>query len=212
MKEISYTLLTDGSSDRALIPIINWLLGEHLPEYAIQPQWADLYRLPTVPHGLVSRILTSIDLYPCTIIFIHRDAERENHKTRFAEITEAVETASATKELPRAIGVIPVRLQEAWLLFNESAIRKAAGNPNGKQPLLLPHFTRLEDQPDPKESLYELLRTASGLVGRRLKKLSVPRCAYRVSEFISDFSPLRRLPAFQHLESEVERMIEDLHL
>jgi hypothetical protein len=39
--EISYTLLCDGSSDRALLPVLSWLLREHLPDVAVQEQWAD---------------------------------------------------------------------------------------------------------------------------------------------------------------------------
>jgi hypothetical protein len=42
MMELHYTLISDGSSDRALIPILNWLLKIHLNDWAIQPQWADL--------------------------------------------------------------------------------------------------------------------------------------------------------------------------
>jgi len=46
MSSIRYTLLTDGSSDRALIPILNWLLRQHLLNHEIQSEWADLSRLP----------------------------------------------------------------------------------------------------------------------------------------------------------------------
>ena len=49
MKELSYTLLSDGSSDKALMPILTWLLRGYLPNWAIQPEWADLSRLPKRP-------------------------------------------------------------------------------------------------------------------------------------------------------------------
>ncbi|MEH2437636.1 MAG: hypothetical protein V7K25_25980 [Nostoc sp.] len=42
MKELCYTLLSDGSSDKALMPILTWLLREHQVECAIQSNWADL--------------------------------------------------------------------------------------------------------------------------------------------------------------------------
>jgi hypothetical protein len=45
MKEIRYTLITDGSSDRALMPILTWLLIELGVKIAIQPTWADFTRL-----------------------------------------------------------------------------------------------------------------------------------------------------------------------
>jgi hypothetical protein len=34
--------------------------------------------------------------------------------------------------------VVPVRMMEAWLLIDEMAIRRVAGNPNGRIPIELP--------------------------------------------------------------------------
>ncbi len=42
MTELRYTVVTDGSSDVALIPILTWLLRANGVAYAIQPTWADL--------------------------------------------------------------------------------------------------------------------------------------------------------------------------
>jgi hypothetical protein len=50
MKEIRYTLITDGSSDRALISILTWLLIELGVNIPIQSAWADLARLPHRVH------------------------------------------------------------------------------------------------------------------------------------------------------------------
>jgi hypothetical protein len=44
-KQIRYSLLCDGSSDQALISIINWALKEVNPMLEIIPFWADLRRL-----------------------------------------------------------------------------------------------------------------------------------------------------------------------
>jgi predicted ATPase len=68
-------------------------------------------------------------------LFVHRDAERELLEKRVAEIHSVVSEAAQTKLVPPVVCVIPVRMQEAWFLFDESALRRAAGNPNGKQPL-----------------------------------------------------------------------------
>lgn len=77
MKELCYTLLCDGSSDKALLSILTWLLQENQVECAIQPQWADLKRLPKRPAALSDKIKNAIDLAPCNILFVHRDAEKE---------------------------------------------------------------------------------------------------------------------------------------
>ena len=49
----------------------------------------------------------------------------------FSDRKAEVQAAIATLDKP-AICVIPVRMQEAWLLFDEIAIRHAAGNPHGR--------------------------------------------------------------------------------
>ena len=33
------------------------------------------------------------------------------------------------------MGIVPVRMTEAWLLLDESAIRRVAGRPHGDEPL-----------------------------------------------------------------------------
>ena len=207
MMELRCTLLSDGSSDRALLPILTWLLRTHLPNCAIQSEWADLRRLDkSLRNSFQKRIRLSIDLYPCELLFIHRDAERERRETRVDEIREAVEQVGDSVPMP-VVCVVPVRMTEAWLLFDVVALRKAASNPNGQNSLQLPDIRRLEDEPDPKRVLYELLRQASGLSPRRLKKFSASDCVHRVAELIDDFTPLRTMPAFVALESEVEHVI-----
>lgn len=207
--ELHYTLRSDGSSDKALIPILTWLLREHKVECAIQSTWADLRRLRKPHRTLPEQIRWSLELYPCDLLFVHRDAEKEKLEKRAAEIAEAVEEVSKDLNIPPQICVIPVRMQEAWLLINEEAIRWAVGNPNGKQKIQLPPTIEIEKLVKPKDDLFDLLREASGRKGRRLQQLDVRLCANRVTEFIEDFSPLRSLPAFQILESEIERIVKE---
>ena len=79
-------------------------------------------------------------------------------------------------------------------------------DPNGIQPLDMPDVQKLEGLADPKQLIRELLRQASGLQGRRLKRYNWRSSAHRVAEMISDFSPLYRLAAFQRLAAAVERV------
>ena len=113
--------------------------------------------------------------------------------------------------ISKMIGVIPVRMiEEAWLLFDEVAIRKAAGNPNGKIQIVLPELKTLEQLPDPKEKLHMILREASELKGRRLKKLNTHQCIHRITELIEDFSFLRQLSAFQILENKIQQYLLEM--
>jgi len=67
MKEVRYTLVSDGSSDRALIPILNWILRQYKVGFALQPAWADLRRIRKPIRGLTARIQWALELYPCDI-------------------------------------------------------------------------------------------------------------------------------------------------
>jgi hypothetical protein len=196
MDRLDFTLLTDGSSDAILIHPLTWLLQQHC-SFGVNGTWADLRRLPNPPKILCDRIAAALDLYPCHLLFVHRDAEGETLDRRLTEIKDAV------ADLPDPlVPVVPVRMQEAWLLIEEPALRCAAGNPNGGVGLVMPAIDRLEEIPNPKQVLYELLIGASELTGRRRKKLNPGRLAMRLGELIEDFSPLRRLAAFQHTEAE----------
>ncbi|MFN7616245.1 MAG: hypothetical protein ACK5RM_08685, partial [Pseudanabaena sp.] len=149
MNELRYTLLTDGSSDRALARILDWLLRIYLPHMPIQSQWANLGRLPKPPKTLSDRIVAALDLYPCDLLFIHRDAEREPINARIEEINSAmVIVQSKIIDSITTVPVIPIRMTEAWLLIDEKAIKTAAGNPRGKQILSMPAINRLETIPD----------------------------------------------------------------
>lgn len=86
MTEIRYTLLADGNSDRALLPILTWALRQQGVLQAMVPTWADLGRLRHRPHGLVEQIIATLQLYPCDLLFIHRDAEVEPYDVRRNEI------------------------------------------------------------------------------------------------------------------------------
>jgi len=203
MDEIHYTLISDGSSDRALLPILTWVLREKGKISRIQPEWADLSRLRSPPQTLRDRILISIDLYPCDLLFVHRDAEKNGPEKRYREIRSAVNEASENGFRTPAVCVVPVKMTEAWLLIDEPSIRRAAGNPNGRELLTLPNLSKIEQIPDPKELLFEILRIASGLSGRRLKTFNSYGARTRITELIEDFSPLHKLKAFQRLEESI---------
>jgi hypothetical protein len=205
MNSLRYTLLTDGSSDRALIPILSWLLRQYLPNYAIQSEWADLSRLPAPPKDLGKRIEFAVRLYDCDVLFVHRDAEAHKLEHRVQEI-EAKLSALTELQVP-VVKVIPVRMTEAWLLFDENAIRIAASNPNGKVILELPDLSAVENIPNPKATLHDVLKQASQRSKRGLKKFNPHSCVYRISELIDDFSPLRNLSAFRALETELKRFV-----
>jgi hypothetical protein len=202
MKSLEYRLVADGTSDRCLIRIIDWLLGT-LPEtcdIVCRGEAADFGGLRRPPRSLAARARHAIQSGSCDILFVHRDAEREPRIKRVAEIEAAVPRSSRGLHVP----IVPVRMTEAWLLIDETAIRCAADNPNGDVRLCLPPVSALEHVPDPKRLLEELLLAASGKSPHRLArfKQNLNIRTQRVADLLRDFSPLRRLPAFLAFEAD----------
>ena len=156
------------------------------------------------PRTLQGRIKAALDLYPCDVLFVHRDAEGDSHAQRIKEIGTALSGLKI-----RSVPVVPIRMQEAWLLIDEPALRRAAGNPNGRVPLEIPAIERLEVIPDPKRVLHDLLLTASEHTGRKRQKFNPGRQALRLGELIEDYAPLRRLYAFQQMEAATRSALDD---
>jgi hypothetical protein len=108
---------------------------------AIQGEWEDLRQMPRPPKTLEARI---------SALFVHRDAENASRHVRRSEIAAAVQAATFEEGRPPVwVSVIPVRMQEAWFLFDEIAIRRAVGNPSGRVTLHLPSLDKCEDMADP---------------------------------------------------------------
>ncbi len=206
--QLTYTVVGDGTSESTLIPMLDWLIRKSGYDGELQGQCCD-FRLFKRTQGnlLAQRIEYGLRLYPCDLLFVHRDAERASRQKRAQEITVALNISSAP--IP-SICVIPVRMTETWLLFNEAAIRRAAGNPNGRVALSLPNLTTLENLAKPKGILYALIKQATGLSNRRREYFPVSSSAKRITEYIQDFSPLRSLSAFAALELDVRNTIHDI--
>ena len=199
--DMRFTLLAEGTSDRALLPILQWLLGQHLPNRAIQPQWADPSRFPRSPRTLADKISLAVSVFPCDILFVHRDSDGPTRTDREQEIKDSVGQVDLLRVT--VICVIPVRMTESWLLTNEDALRRASGKPKAGPQLVMPPPRQIEVLPNPKERLRQLLRDASGLTGRRLKKFDEGERTQRIANLMEDYGALRQLSAFQALEADV---------
>lgn len=201
---LTCTLAGDGPSDRALRPVLEWSLSQ----LSLLQRRGFTVQVAASGSNLQDRIQRALREYPCDVLFVHRDAEKEPRQKRMEEIHRAVTAAGASACVP----VVPVRMTEAWLLIEEGAIRRAAGNPNGESSLPLPKVATLETVADPKSVLLSCLMRASEKTGRRLKQFErdLSDRVQRVAELISDFSPLRQLPAFREFESEALEALKRL--
>jgi hypothetical protein len=184
--------------------MVRWSMDTSFPDmaYRIVPA------INVIPaHGpLAPRLTAAARNYGGDVILCHRDAEKETHEARVAEILESAKDIA----LP-VVPVVPVRMLEAWLLHDEKAIRSAANNVNGTNPLNLPAVNRIEKIADPKQALFAALEAATGWRPQRLRRFNVHHARSRVTSFVDDFSRLRALPAFlafeQRLVATVNRLL-----
>lgn len=200
---LACTLVGDGPSDRSLVPIVEWALRNttNIPFVVRFFSSADARS-----HDLSLKVARAVALYPCDILFIHRDAEHPDHySSRMAEIGSVAANVSSL-----IVPIVPVRMTEAWLLVNESAIRRAANNPNGADPIDMPVLAKLDLVVDPKQVLFDLLRRASGLGARRIRSFNEGRARARVAELVDDFSALRGLDAFSEFERKTRQAVLQL--
>ncbi|MBI4661108.1 MAG: DUF4276 family protein [Verrucomicrobia bacterium] len=209
MNLLRYTLVAEGPSDEVLKYPLHWLLAQGGVMRAIEATFPDLRQWPQPLRGLPDRIRAALVLSdPCDLLFVHRDSDGEPRENRCAEIQRAIEEVAADLRQRPYVCVVPVRMTEAWFLFDEALLRKAVDNPHGRVPLDLPSLSRVESLPDPKELLQQLISTATEKPPRRLKGFSSTAAFHRLASLITDFSPLRRLQAFQALEADVRHIIQ----
>lgn len=207
LNEIRYTLLSDGLSDKALMPVIDWTISKIRPDLLVQGNHANLSLLRIPPKDLSQRMRKALELYPCDLLFVHRDGEGEPFSNRQLEI-ERAKLALGGGQL--VVEVIPVRMMETWLLIDAQAIKTAAGNPNAHHNVVLPKPNTLEKIPDPKAILQDHLRRASGLKGRQLDKFNVGRAIHLVAENIIDFSLLNGLSAYNAFVQKLDTVLSVL--
>ncbi len=196
-------LIGEGGSDRALLPALRWLLQRSTTEPAVL-EWVDTARFAS-GRSLKEKVKAALRVHPCDLLFVHRDADNQAPARRFQEIR------SAAGQHPH-VAVVPIRMTETWLLIDESAIRAVAGRPSGKEDLGLPAIGKLEQVSDPKATLHGAMRVAHGATGRRARRFRPEEALHRLADLVTDWSPLRQVPAFRRLETDTRCALETLGL
>ena len=183
------------------MPHIEAIAAEHRIEVTVTDP--DLERLPKPPgktvKGKLQAVLRMGGEYD--LIVVHRDADRDGVPAREEEIRTAVTDVSG--DVP-FVPVIPVRMTEAWLLTNERELRQVAGNPNGTMPLGLPKVGTLENVPDPKAVLKQILALASG---RKLDRFNTrfPQHRRQLLDRLDRAGPVTRLRSWTHFVAGIEQ-------
>jgi len=115
MKELKYTLIEDGSSDKTLLRIIKWSLDNLFPQMANEGTFADFRIMQDPPKNLGEKVKRAKYFYPYDILFIHRDAETTNVKIIDQRLNEIVKEIGED-ELQKTVCVVPRKLLEIVII------------------------------------------------------------------------------------------------
>lgn len=207
---IQILFIGEGSSDSGIANHIRRIAAERGRNALITDPLVG--RLPPPPRKTVASKLQVVkDLGGVyDLIVLHRDGDREGRAPRLAEISSAA--GEVMPDVPH-VPVIPIRMTEAWLLLDETEIRRVAGAPSGKTPLNLPKPSKVESIPDPKTFLKETLARASGLSGRKLTMFNnrFSRNRALLLERIDPGGPIRDVPSWRDFNADLIAGLEGLN-
>ena len=190
-----FLLVCEGSSDAPLAFHIQRLFescGYPRPEFNVSSEGRLLAHK-------IGRGLAMAPQYD--VLFIHRDADSVVADPRYREITEAVQRAGYDGPW---VAMVPVRMTESWLLLDETAIRNATGNPNGRIRLDLPSPAEAERMADPKSALRSAVIAGAEVQGRRRRTLTkrLPGIRDQLLENLPVGGPLEQLPSWRRFRDD----------
>ena len=163
-----------------------------------------------VPKDVRSSVLAGLSLVGQSVdlIVVHRDADNAGPAARRREIEGALQAVAGE---PALVPVIPVRMTEAWLMLDETAIRRVAGNPRGKAPLDLPKAHEVEGNPDPKARLRQCIMKASEATGRRRDAVHRRFSQHRrqLLEVLDRTGAVSTLPSWCALVADIASTVEN---
>ena len=201
---MKFLLVCEGASDAGLTRHIERLIIDSGQPQAEGDSW---FR----GKPLKKRIRTGLQVAENTvdILFVHRDANNVGAEVRLREIANALR---GIMDAPSFVGVVPVRMTEAWLLLDEHAIRKVVGRPQGREPLHLPTPHEAERRADPKRILADALLTASDSTGRRKQRIErdFGRLRRRLLESLPIHGRLTQLASWARFRDDTLRAIDKL--
>lgn len=207
---IYFVFVGEGPTDDALLPHLEKLciLCGADEANGIAIDWLRSLEHPS--RKVAERIRLALALEPgANLIFVHRDADSPDPEPRHQEIHDALEEVQL--EIP-GVAVVPVQETEAWLLLDETEIRRAAENPKGQVSLNLPSWANVERIGQPKELLFETLLKASELSGRRRDRFarSLSHRRRLLLERLDPEGKIRRVKAWKRLKADLTKALRTL--
>ncbi len=197
-----YILWSEGTGDRGLCRVLNWLLVQndvYEPEFISENHrnYAKLSDLMRVEYG--------------HLLVIHKDADSKEEidgkgpKTRRDLVEKWISETEVV--LPPVVIVIPVQMTESWLLICERTLREWGRLRKGKACPILP--ADVESQGKTKEKLKRIMEEIQGdsmtWEDFSMSKDDLWRTMERVHQ---GFSVLDSIPSYRRLRDDVAQVVK----
>ena len=206
---INFVLVAEGASDYALVTHLEALCS-YCGATEVTGVALEFERLPAgVGKSVFDKLSAAKKAEPgANLFFVHRDADSRDSSFRHQEIKDAVEACQLIADY---VAIVPVQETEAWLLLDETEIRRVARKPNGKVLLNLPRPHQVESVASPKEYLQAILVDASEASGRRLDKIKRDFSNQRalLTRRLSVDGPLSFVPSWVKMRDDLQRIIQE---
>lgn len=206
MREIRFALLSEGTSEKPLVDHLVTLCSRE--GFVADGEWPDLRRFAG-GKDVVSQLRCLLELDDhFDLVFIHRDADARSDSHARSLVRAGMDTFAARV---RGVPIVPIQEIEAWLLLDESAIRRAARNIKGREPLDLPKVGRVEDRANPKEALLDaLVKAAKPGRDRSTIRDDFGRLRRELLENLDLDGPINSLTAWQNLLRDLRAALAEL--
>lgn len=148
-------------------------------------------------------------------LIIHADADHPTSERAMRErIQPGLRLIQQTRErvCEYLIPLIPVQMTEAWLLADPEALRTVIGTQVATQKLGLPErIHQVESDPDPKETLRQVVQNALADQPRRRRRLNLGSLYEPLARQIR-LERLWQVPAYQQFVHHLTEALIVLHL
>ena len=200
---IQFLLVCEGSLDTGL--------AQHIEELLAQYGASQVDGMASYSGRLLSdKVVQGLELAGAVdLLFVHRDADDAGANARFGEIETAVRDSGYAGIW---VGLVPVRMTEAWLILDDGAIRRTVRNPRGVTPLNLPTPREAERRADPKTILETVLLDASETRGRRRREIreDLPNLRRQLLRNLPVSGPLEELESWARFRDDTVAALQAL--
>lgn len=173
--------------------------------------------LKTKTKQFVQEVLKAAEIglqeHGITVLCVHADADSETDETAYKHKIEPAKKAlqESTEVLcANLVPIVPVQMQEAWLLADLTELKRQIGTNKSDAELGLDK--RPETIADPKQAITDAIRIArEGLTKRRREDLKIGELYQPLGQSMS-LSSLQKLPSYRKFEAHVRDAFRELKL